>query len=104
MANKSLVWSYFLKDLNDESKVHCCVCSAVIVRGCLVKKNFNTTNMINHLRANHKDEFNKFDAATKEKEKKQAAAVALAKESCSSSHSSAKYFRNVFRKKPPTGV
>lgn len=60
-SKKSAIWSFF--SVGDDTKYGVCgVCrQKVSIGGGSTTKTFNTSNLINHLKTNHKDEFKKYE-------------------------------------------
>ena len=58
---KSAIWSYFTIK-QDAHFVECNTCKAEVSRGGKNSKTFNTTNIVNHLKAKHINEYKKYEA------------------------------------------
>ena len=71
---KNLIWDYFIQSDKDLSKALCNLCGGVYSMGSDKPKIQTTTNLKNHLKAKHFNEFKKFldncDAAKEKKEKR----------------------------------
>ena len=64
---QSPVWQFFV--IADDIKyAKCNACDELVGRGGASTKTFNTTNLVNHLKARHGEEFQKFQKIKKDKE------------------------------------
>ena len=76
LKKRSLIWNYFIIDKEDEKTAICNNCKERLSWGGSSVKNFNTTNLRNHLRHFHHDMLNELlvkereDAEKKEEEQK----------------------------------
>lgn len=69
----SSIWEYYDKSLADPSHVSCKKCKSKISRGSSIPAKMTSTNMKNHLKATHKDLFDKMmktDGENNEKKRK----------------------------------
>ena len=66
----SIVWKYFSINDKDKTTCICNLCKAVISRGGKSAKTFTTSNMMNHLRKKHPEEFGKESRKTEGGEKR----------------------------------
>ena len=75
LKKRSLIWNYLIIDKEDEKTAMCNNCKERLSQGSLSVKNFNTTNLRNHLRRFYHDMFDELlvkeheDAEKKEEEK-----------------------------------
>ena len=75
----SPVWTFYNVSEKDNKFAVCKVCAKEIPRGGMLQKNFNTTNLIRHLKVSHIEEYielSKLATAKAEKEKERAATQA----------------------------
>ena len=56
---QSPVWNFFVI-AEDIKHAKCRSCDELVARGGVSTKGFNTTNLVNHLRSNHRLEYEKF--------------------------------------------
>ena len=54
---RSLVWAYFDVDSANEAFANCKICKKAISRGGKTRINFSTTGLRDHLKGNHKNEY-----------------------------------------------
>ena len=54
---RSLVWEYFTVDCNNEASAKCNLCQKSISRGGKIRINFSTSGLRDHLKGNHKKEY-----------------------------------------------
>ncbi|KAF2892429.1 hypothetical protein ILUMI_13742 [Ignelater luminosus] len=66
---KSSVWVYFEENDEDSRKVQCKVCGIKISRGGIGKK-ASTSDLINHLKNKHKEEYQKIQKSISTEENK----------------------------------
>ena len=66
MAKCSPIWDYFVVK-EDSRFVECNKCHLSISRGGTTTKTFNTSNLIQHLRSKHINDFKKYEEAQEEK-------------------------------------
>ena len=79
MANKrkkgSAIWLLCTEDPEDESKVQCNICGIVLNKGGTCKRNYNTTNILRHMKNTHAQQLidaeNKIEEGKKVKASKQ---------------------------------
>ena len=64
---QSPVWKFFVI-AEDIKYAKCNTCNKLVPRGGGSMKSFNTTNLVNHLKSKHREEFNKFQDIRKNKE------------------------------------
>ena len=62
MAKRSPIWGYFTVNKDAHYEV-CNVCQISISRGGKNMKTFNMTNLVQHLKSKHIDEFKKYQRA-----------------------------------------
>lgn len=53
MAFRSIIWSFYKLDNDNEHLVICNECKTQVSRGGKEKKNFNTSNLVQHLERHH---------------------------------------------------
>ena len=68
---KAVIWDYFKIVDNNEQFLRCLTCSVLISRGGKTAKNFNTTNMIDHLQKKHPVEYKDYEERKKVKQLKE---------------------------------
>jgi hypothetical protein len=56
---KSNIWQFFTLAENTKF-ANCKKCSQAVSRGGTTAKTYNTTNLVNHLKKNHADEYEQF--------------------------------------------
>ena len=59
-SNKNPIWQYFCLLETDNSKATCHLCGSNLSLGSIKPKNQTTTNIKNHLKSKHLNEFTKF--------------------------------------------
>ena len=66
MAKRSPIWDYFVVKA-DARFVDCNICHSPVSRGGATTKTYNTSNLIQHLRSKHPEEFKAYEKAQEEK-------------------------------------
>ena len=67
---KAIMWEYFTIVVGNEHFVRCGTCGDWISRGGKTPKNFNTTNMRDHLQKKHPTEYRDYEEKKKVRESK----------------------------------
>jgi len=68
---KAMIWDYFKVVDGNQQFARCLTCSDRISRGGKTVKNFNTTNMIDHLQKKHPVEYKDYEEKKKLRELKE---------------------------------
>ena len=63
-----MIWGYFKVVDGNQQFAHCLTCNDRISRGGKMAKNFNTTNMIDHLQKRHPVEYKDYEEKKKLRE------------------------------------
>ena len=72
VKKRSLIWNYFIIDQEEEKTAICNDCKERVSRGGSSVKNFNTTNLRNHLRRFHHELFDELVVKEREEAEKKA--------------------------------
>ena len=72
MKKRTLIWNYFIVDQEEEKTAICNDCKEHVSRGGSSVKNFNTTNLRNHLRRFHHELFDELVVKEREDAEKKA--------------------------------
>ena len=80
LKKRSLIWNYFIVNQEDEKTAICNECKEGVSRGDSSVKNFNTTNLRNHLRHSHHEVFDELLVKEREDTEKKAEEGKVAKQ------------------------
>ena len=67
---RSAIWDYFIINPDDEIAALCVACEEAVCRGGKDSKNFNTTNLLSHLRRAHPEKFDELEVKQHEEANK----------------------------------